>query len=51
MLKNILKLEGALKLTKNEQKAIKGGKAPACCLSWDPIARYCSQWDQNCLGQ
>jgi len=29
MLKNILKLEGAQKLTKNEQKSIKGGQAPA----------------------
>ena len=27
MLKNILKLEGAQKLTKNEQKSIKGGLA------------------------
>jgi hypothetical protein len=26
MLKNILKLEGAQKLTKNEQKTIQGGK-------------------------
>ncbi len=30
MLKNILDLEGAQKLTKNEQKGIKGGKAPIC---------------------
>jgi hypothetical protein len=30
MLKNILKLEGAQKLTKNEQKSIKGGNAPLC---------------------
>jgi hypothetical protein len=27
MLKNILKLNGAQELTKNEQKSIKGGKA------------------------
>ncbi|MFV8347627.1 hypothetical protein [Flavobacterium sp. ZB4P13] len=32
MLKNILKLEGAQKLTKNEQKVIKGGVwYPAYC--------------------
>jgi hypothetical protein len=30
MLKNILKLEGAQKLTKNEQKSIKGAGAPIC---------------------
>jgi hypothetical protein len=30
MLKNILKLEGAQKLTKNEQKSIKGGGLPTC---------------------
>ena len=32
MLKNILNLEGAQKLTKNEQKSINGGKSyvPAC---------------------
>jgi hypothetical protein len=30
MLKAILNLEGAQKLTKNEQKTIKGGYAPSC---------------------
>ena len=30
MLKNILKLEGAQKLTKNEQKNIKGAGASIC---------------------
>jgi hypothetical protein len=30
MLKNILKLDGAQKLTKNEQKSINGGNAPIC---------------------
>jgi hypothetical protein len=30
MLKNILKLEGAQKLTKKEQKSIKGSNAPVC---------------------
>jgi hypothetical protein len=51
MLKNILKLEGTQKLTKNEQKSVNGGKAPACCLTWNPITRVCSRWDQACLGQ
>jgi hypothetical protein len=50
MLKNILNVEGAQKLTKNEQKSITGGKAPVCCLEWNPITRVCSSWDQNCLG-
>jgi hypothetical protein len=31
MLKNILELEGAQKLTKNEQKSIKGGAAGRLC--------------------
>jgi hypothetical protein len=30
MLKNILKLEGAQKLNKNEQKEINGGLRPGC---------------------
>ena len=30
MLNNILKLEGAQKLSKNEQKGIKGAGAPVC---------------------
>jgi hypothetical protein len=30
MLKNILKLEGAQELTKNEKKSIKGSYAPLC---------------------
>ncbi|MEO8515839.1 MAG: hypothetical protein ABI426_03800 [Flavobacterium sp.] len=50
MLKNILNLEGAKKLTKNEQKAINGGIVPICCLVWNPRTRYCSEWDQACLG-
>ena len=51
MLKNILKLDGAQKLTNNEQKTIAGGQAAACCLTWNPITRYCSKWDQGCLRQ
>jgi hypothetical protein len=34
MLKNILNLEGAQKLTKNEQKSIWGGDMPPSC--YDP---------------
>lgn len=30
MLKNILNLEGSQKLTKDEQKALRGGSAPLC---------------------
>jgi hypothetical protein len=51
MLKNILKLEGAKKLTAKEKKSINGGRPPLCCLSWNPIARVCNDWDLNCLGQ
>jgi hypothetical protein len=51
MLKNILKFEGAQKLTKNEQKSINGGIAPLCCLEWNAKTRVCSAWDQACLGQ
>ena len=50
MLKNILDLEGAQALSDKEQKAIKGGKVPPCCLNWNPITRYCSLWDEACLG-
>ncbi|CAM2826689.1 hypothetical protein SAMN05444355_11176 [Flavobacterium frigoris] len=50
MLKNILKLNGAQKLSKSEQKSINGGKAPVCCLDWNPLTRVCSRWDQSCLG-
>ncbi|WP_185965996.1 hypothetical protein [Flavobacterium sp. ZT3R18] len=51
MLKNILKLEGAQKLTKKEQKSISGGYVPICCLRWNPRTRVCSLWDDACLGQ
>jgi hypothetical protein len=34
MLKNILNLKGAQKLTKNEQKSIRGGDTPPNC--YDP---------------
>ncbi len=50
MLKNILKLEGAQKLTKNEQKSINGGlttclergcAAGECCVSTGPQEGIC----------
>jgi hypothetical protein len=40
MLKNILKLEGAQKLTKNEQKSINGGAIIPVCPSGSS-ARLC----------
>jgi hypothetical protein len=44
MLKNILKLEGAQKLTKNEQKNINGGIGQksnfVCCPDDDIIREY-----------
>jgi hypothetical protein len=50
MLKNILKLEGAQKLTKKEQKSISGGVWPICCLIWNNRTGVCSLWDDACLG-
>lgn len=50
MLKNILNLQGAQKLTNNEQKIITGGRVPLCCLQWNPTTQYCSKWDYSCLG-
>lgn len=50
MLKNILKLEGTKSLTSNEKKIIMGGRAPKCCLEWNPITQYCSKWDYACLN-
>lgn len=52
MLKNILNLEGAQKLTKNEQKSIKGGVFRECIcpdgtsggfMSSKDCVIYCSQ--------
>ncbi|CAM2826717.1 hypothetical protein [Flavobacterium frigoris] len=42
MLKNILKLEGAQKLTNNEQKSISGGKVAsfACSCNGQLIMAY-----------
>ncbi|WP_306351934.1 hypothetical protein [Flavobacterium sp. '19STA2R22 D10 B1'] len=50
MLKKISSLKGSQILSKAEQKSIKGGKAPACCLRWKPIERECTLWDYNCLN-
>jgi hypothetical protein len=41
MLKNILKLEGAQQLTKNEQKSISGGLACRTDDGYCPGASYC----------
>lgn len=37
------------KLSAVDLKKIQGGAAPRCCIDWDPIKRYCSEWDLNCL--
>ena len=42
MLKNILKLEGAQKLTKNEQKSINGGAVAYCQRSQCDTDAACS---------
>jgi hypothetical protein len=48
MLKNILKLQGAQELTKNEQKSISGGTKICCewcfdgtCLDWAESRSRC----------
>lgn len=50
MLKNILNLKEVKQLSITEQKAINGGKAPKCCIDWNPILRVCNEWDNNCLA-
>jgi hypothetical protein len=49
MLKNILKLDGAQKLTKNEQKSIKGGVNPSepICgfVIWNATEIRCLAYD------
>lgn len=45
MLQSILKLEGTRKLTKNEQKAINGGRQP--CSHDHTI---CWQWGLQCTN-
>ena len=48
MKKSILSL-GAQELSKKEQKIVSGGKAPRCCIDWNPIERVCYAWQPNCL--
>jgi hypothetical protein len=50
MLKNILNLEGAQKLTKDEQKTVIGGYVPAGeeCVDSSFYVRYCNEAD--CLS-
>ncbi len=38
MLKNILKLDGAQQLSKNEQKSINGGLTVACANAWSHMS-------------
>jgi hypothetical protein len=50
MLKNILKLEGAQKLTKNEQKSINGGITEwmaANCVSESSLGGACQEPDET----
>ncbi|MEA9413925.1 hypothetical protein [Flavobacterium sp. PL02] len=46
MLKNISNLEGAQKLTKNEQKSIKGGLRD--CI--DPNTNQCKYYSLSCAS-
>jgi hypothetical protein len=43
MLKNILSLEGAQKLTKNEQKSINGGRLACDATHSCPAGQCCSK--------
>lgn len=48
MLKNILKLKGAQKLTKNEQKSISGGR-PLVCNYMGDTGQVCTT-HSDCAG-
>lgn len=48
MKKSILNLAGTQALSQKEQKMIKGGKAPKCCIDWDPVQRVCYEWQEGC---
>jgi hypothetical protein len=50
MLKNILKLDGAQKLTKNEQKSIKGGLACGDGNGTCPKGSYCFMLPDDTAG-
>ncbi|REH45043.1 hypothetical protein C7448_11071 [Tenacibaculum gallaicum] len=47
MKKSILNLGKVL--NKTSQKKTTGGKAPRCCIDWNPIERRCYKWQPNCL--
>lgn len=50
MLKNISNLEGAHKLTKNEQKMINGGNAPLCETGFCAENRFTDgKWVWRCM--
>lgn len=51
MIKNILKLNGAQKLEKNEQKSISGGMGfpiPGGCPNWHDALLCCYDYVNNC---
>lgn len=48
-MKKLTNLKGAKTLSKKEQQTINGGRAPMCCLDWNPVTRHCSKWDYDCL--
>ena len=51
MIKNILKLEGAQKLTKNQQKSINGGilrRCPWGTFDCEGDGRFCVKNGQQC---
>lgn len=49
MIKNVLKLEDAQKLTNNEQKSINGGLIYACKTGSGYTGQSCSN-DSDCIG-
>ena len=46
MKKSILNLGEVL--NKTQQRQVNGGRAPKCCIDWNPIERHCYEWDRNC---
>lgn len=46
MKKQILNLGKTL--NKLEQREVNGGRAPECCIDWNPVERHCYKWDRNC---
>lgn len=39
------------KIRREELKAIKGGRPPLGCNSWNPTAMCCRSWDPDYCGQ